>query len=134
MECADPKLKSFVEEILIPFNILIFEALAFIFLGIVKRMGVALLMEMIPVCVFSVANSYVRMFRGSFIMPWDFISIRTAANVAGNYSYTMDVNARNGLMGFIFLAIFTIITLGVGKTDLTIVKRALLIVDRKSVV
>jgi len=117
-----------VEALLIPFNILIFEAIAFIFLGIVKRMGIALILEMIPVCIFSIANSYVRMFRGSFIMPWDFVSLRTAANVAGNYSYTMDVNARNGLIGFIILGLFTLITLGVGKTDLSVIKRVLMIV------
>ena len=84
-------------------NILVFEALAFLLLSISGNMKAALIAEMIPVQVLAVANSFIRIFRGSYIVPWDVIALQTAANVAGNYEYRMDRNALIGTAAFLIM-------------------------------
>lgn len=41
--------------------------------------------------VFGIANFYVKQFKGSPLLPWDITSIRTAAAVAGSYTYDIGV-------------------------------------------
>ena len=96
-------------------NILVFEALAFLLLSICGNMKAALIAEMIPVQVLAVANSFIRMFRGSYIVPWDIIALQTAANVAGNYEYRMDRNALIGTVAFLIMFILILFLLPKGK-------------------
>ncbi|WP_243413515.1 LTA synthase family protein [Pseudoflavonifractor phocaeensis] len=50
-------------------------------------------------------NRYVVRFRGRIIFPADLLTLKTAANVAGNYSYTLDeVQIRTGLVVLLVLA------------------------------
>ena len=51
----------------------------------------------------AVANYYVQEFRGSPIVPWDFFSLRTAANVAGNFEYRIYWQMLLASFGFVFL-------------------------------
>ncbi len=96
-------------------NILVFEALAYLFLSITGNMKAALIAEMIPVQVLAVANSFIRMFRGSYIVPWDIIALQTAANVAGNYEYRMDRNALIGTVAFLIMFILILFLFPKGK-------------------
>ncbi len=117
-----------VEKPLIIFNILIMEAIAFIFLGIFRRMRAALLSELILICLFTVANNYVRAFRGNYIMPWDLIAIRTAVNVAGRYNFAMDGRTIAGTVAFIILAVLIFIFVSNKKIQLSVPKRLLSVI------
>lgn len=73
------------------FNILLLELLAwalFFFLGKAK---IALRIESIAVMVFGLVNHYVMQFRSTPFVPWDILSVNTAASVAKNYDYTPSV-------------------------------------------
>ena len=56
----------------------------------------------------AVVNSYVVKFRGSPIVPWDLLSVRTAGNVAGNYDYTVTWQMVLATFGFIFLILVSV--------------------------
>ena len=63
-------------------------------------------------CVFmalSIVNFYVVKFRGSPIVPWDILSLRTAGNVASNYDYVIYWHMLFSTFGFAF------VMLGTGK-------------------
>ncbi len=94
-----------VEPLLIPLNILILEALLFLLYGISGNIRVSFFIEAFLIWILSLANNYVRLFRGSFILPLDFLSLQTAKNVAGNYDYTPDSDAVKGTISFIILII-----------------------------
>lgn len=52
------------------------------------------------------ANYFVVQFRGSPIVPWDFLSIQTAASVAGNYTYDITWRFVFTALGFLALIAF----------------------------
>lgn len=126
MSIGSEGLKDIEIQLLI-LNILIFEALGYIFLAICNRMSIAVFIEALITELFAVANSFVRMFRGSYIMPWDFMSMRTAANVAGNYSYVMDINAKRGIIAMVIVCILGFVLFDLKKADLSGIKRLVLI-------
>ena len=51
----------------------------------------------------AIGNFYVQQFRGSPIVPWDFLSIRTAANVAGNFEYKIYWQMLLATLAFVFV-------------------------------
>ena len=51
----------------------------------------------------AIVNFYVQQFRGTPIVPWDFLSIRTAANVAGGFEYKIYWQMLLATFGFVFL-------------------------------
>ena len=51
----------------------------------------------------AIGNFYVQQFRGTPIVPWDFLSIRTAANVAGNFEYKIYWQMLLATLAFVFL-------------------------------
>jgi phosphoglycerol transferase MdoB-like AlkP superfamily enzyme len=51
------------------------------------------------------ANYYVIEFRSTPIMPWDIYSIGTAASVAGNFKYTLEIQTLGVIAGFIILIV-----------------------------
>ncbi len=53
--------------------------------------------------VLAIVNFYVVRFRGSPLMPWDLLSIRTAGNVAGNYEYVIYWKLLFATFAFIYL-------------------------------
>lgn len=72
------------------FNVLLFELLAGILLcvtGTLKR-GYRILFAV--TMVYGIANSYVVRFRTNPIVPWDILSLKTAASVADNYDFMPD--------------------------------------------
>lgn len=54
-----------------------------------------------------IANYYVLAFRGSPIVPWDLFSVKTAASVAGNYTYETDWRFLIATFGFILLMVLS---------------------------
>ncbi len=51
----------------------------------------------------AIVNFYVQQFRGSPIVPWDFLSIRTANNVAGNFEYKIYWQMLLSTFAFVFI-------------------------------
>lgn len=72
------------------FNIFLFELIAWIFFFIIGRARMALRFELVMAMVYGLANTYVVKFRTNPIVPWDLLSIKTAASVASNYDLTPD--------------------------------------------
>lgn len=70
------------------FNILIFELLAWTLYLLIGRMTTALRIELALALAFGLTNHYVMAFRSTPFVPWDLLSVRTAASVAQNYDFT----------------------------------------------
>ena len=70
------------------FNILIFELIAWTLYLLIGRMTTALRIELALALTFGLTNHYVMAFRSTPFVPWDLLSVRTAASVAQNYDFT----------------------------------------------
>ena len=70
------------------FNILIFELIAWTLYLLIGRMTTALRIELELALAFGLTNHYVMAFRSTPFVPWDLLSVRTAASVAQNYDFT----------------------------------------------
>lgn len=70
------------------FNILLLELFAWILFLVFRNAAAALRTETIFVMVFGLANYYVYTFRSLPLVPWDLLSLGTAASVADNYDFT----------------------------------------------
>lgn len=70
-------------------NLILFELLVMLLLAVTGSAVAALRIEIILALLISVANYYVISFRSAPIVPWDILSIGTAASVAGGYSYAL---------------------------------------------
>ena len=55
----------------------------------------------------AILNYYVMQFRGTPFVPWDFLSIRTAANVAGGFEYKIYWQMLLATFGFVFILLTT---------------------------
>ena len=53
--------------------------------------------------ILGIANYFVVEFRSSPIVPWDLLSIGTAASVADNYTYTVSWHFLSVVMGFVYV-------------------------------
>lgn len=82
-------------------NIILFELLALLLFCAFGRIRYALMAETSFFLIIGIANYFVLQFRSAPIMPWDIFSIRTAASVANNFTYTMDRQAVLSAIGFI---------------------------------
>lgn len=81
---------------------LLFLELVFVILFVLLGKAVwALRIETALVLVIGLANYYVITFRGSPLVPWDILSVKTAASVAGGYSYALP--AKQVMLVVIFL-------------------------------
>ncbi len=86
-------------------NILFYEMFGIMLYGLFRRLRQALLCQTLLFMGIGLANYYVLNFRSKPIMPWDLFSISTAASVAGNFSYSLDLTAIGVLIGFIVLIV-----------------------------
>ncbi len=84
-------------------NIVFFEILALLFVGIFGRIRTALMVHSGIFMVFGLANYYVLTFRGTPIMPWDIYSLSTAASVADNFDYSLQKDTILVIAGFLVL-------------------------------
>lgn len=85
------------------FNILLFELLAGILFCVTGTLKRAHRILFAVTMVYGIANSYVVRFRTNPIVPWDILSLKTAASVADNYDYMPDV--RMAVVTLVFVAI-----------------------------
>ncbi len=96
---------------------LVFLELVFLLLWmIIGKLSWALRIETISVLVIGLANYYVISFRGNPIVPWDILSIGTAASVAGGYSYALP------LKQIILIAVFLMLIVAEGFLDIRLGK------------
>ncbi|MBR2811208.1 MAG: LTA synthase family protein, partial [Solobacterium sp.] len=58
--------------------------------GITANVGVTVGIMDIASFLFGMVSMYCKKYKGSPLLPWDFLSIRTAANVAGSFTYEID--------------------------------------------
>lgn len=70
------------------FNIVLFEMIAWILFLLFRNAKWALRIEGILAMVLGLVNCYVYSFRSLPLVPWDILSIGTAASVADNYDFT----------------------------------------------
>ncbi len=64
-----------------------------------------ILATLVPM-LFGLANYFVVSFRGSPIVPWDLLSIGTAASVANNYSFSLQWKQALALLLFLWILVF----------------------------
>ncbi len=72
------------------FNILLFELLAGLLFFVTGSLRAAYRILAVSAMLFGLANAYVVRFRTNPLVPWDILSWRTAAGVAGGYDFTPD--------------------------------------------
>lgn len=84
-------------------NIFFFEMVMILLYSLIGRLHVALMLETVVFMVYGLANYFVLSFRSQPIMPWDFLSIETAATVAGDFTYILDKQATIVFILFILL-------------------------------
>lgn len=68
-------------------NFLVYSVIYFILFFVTRRLTISVIIGMFASFLFTVANYYVVLFRGSPIVPSDFLSIGTAASVMNTYQY-----------------------------------------------
>ena len=88
-------------------NIVFFELTALFLFFITRRIRVALIIQNVLFMILGLANYFVLEFRSLPIMPWDILSISTAASVAGNYNYVFYTSTIIVLIGFAILIILS---------------------------
>lgn len=84
-------------------NIALFEILALFLFAAFGNIRHALMTQTGLFLIIGIANYFVLQFRSAPIMPWDIFSIRTAASVANNFTYTMDKQALLSSIGLVVL-------------------------------
>lgn len=86
-------------------NIIFFELVMALGLFIFKKGRIALWVEAVIFAIVGLVNYFVLDFRSAPVMPWDILSVKTAASVADNYNYRLDKQAA------IVLALFALVLL-----------------------
>lgn len=84
-------------------NIVLFELIMALLLFLFGKLKTALRCQTILFMMIGLANYYVLEFRSAPIMPWDILSIGTAASVANNFKYTLSKETVFVLIGFVIL-------------------------------
>ena len=82
--------------------------IAMIFYVLLASMKFSFAITTIILCIFGIANMYVKQFKGIPLLPWDLSVIKTAAGVATNYQITFNVQVLFTLtvVNFIFALLF----------------------------
>ena len=84
-------------------NIVLFELIMALLLFLFGKLKTALRCQTILFMIIGLTNYYVLEFRSAPIMPWDILSIGTAASVANNFKYTLSKETVFVLIGFVIL-------------------------------
>ncbi|MGN0306246.1 MAG: LTA synthase family protein [Lachnospiraceae bacterium] len=95
-------------------NILFFELIMALGLFLFKKGRITLWAEACIFALVGLANYFVLAFRSAPIMPWDILSLKTAASVADNYSYRLDKQS------ILVLALFILVLLISSYCDITV--------------
>ncbi len=87
------------------FNIIFYWLFALLLFSLFGTLRRALAVEGVLFFIIGLAEFFVTKFRGNTLVPWDIFSFRTAASVAGNYSYDFEKKQIVALiLFFIFFA------------------------------
>ena len=86
-------------------NMVFFELVALFLFGVLRSVRWALMAESAVFMLAGLANYYVLSFRSAPIMPWDILSVKTAASVADNYDYSLEPRAMVMLGAFLVLLV-----------------------------
>lgn len=65
--------------------------IAMILYALLASMKISFAITTVILCIFGIANMYVKQFKGIPLLPWDLSVIKTAAGVASNYQLTFNV-------------------------------------------
>lgn len=84
-------------------NIVFYELTGVLLFGLFKYLRLALMVQSVIFMVTGLTNYYVFSFRDTPIRPWDLFSVSTAARVAGDFSYELELEAALVLIGFFML-------------------------------
>lgn len=95
-------------------NIIFFELVMALGLFIFKNGRIALWVEAVIFAIVGLVNYFVLDFRSAPVMPWDILSVKTAASVADNYNYRLDKQAA------IVLALFALVLLISSYCDISV--------------
>ncbi len=95
-------------------NIIFFELVMALGLFIFKKGRIALWVEAVIFAIVGLVNYFVLDFRSAPVMPWDILSVKTAASVADNYNYRLDKQAA------IVLALFALMLLISSYCDISV--------------
>lgn len=90
-------------------NIFFFEMVMIVLYALIGRLHIALLIETIVFLIYGLANYFVLDFRSQPIMPWDFLSLSTAATVAGDFDYVVNRQVVIVLVCFVGLLVFELV-------------------------
>ncbi|MCM1259004.1 MAG: LTA synthase family protein [Roseburia sp.] len=85
------------------FNILLLELFAWIMFFVFQSAVAALRTETALVMVFGLVNYYVYTFRSLPLVPWDLLSLKTAASVMDNYDFTPTLRAAMVVVLFVLV-------------------------------
>ena len=96
-------------------NIIFFELVMALGLFIFKKGRIALWVEAVIFAIVGLVNYFVLDFRSAPVMPWDILSVKTAASVADNYNYRLDKQAA------IVLALFALVLLISSYCDISVI-------------
>ncbi len=88
-------------------NTVFHEIVAVILFAIIGRLRWSLRLQTISCFLFGLLEYYVQRFRGKPIVPWDITSAGTAASVANNFDYFLDMRGKLVIAGFIALLVLT---------------------------
>ncbi len=84
-------------------NIIFYEISGLLLFGIFGYLRLALMLQSGLFMLIGLVNYYVLNFRATPIMPWDILSFSTAASVAGNFDYSLELKTVMVLVGFVVL-------------------------------
>lgn len=84
-------------------NIFLLELIAWSLYFVIGRMQIAIGAELALMMIFGLVNHYVMAFRSTPFVPWDILSVGTAASVMGNYDFTPTPRVILVTLGFVAL-------------------------------
>ena len=93
--------------LMILLNTLIYALFFLVLVFLTGRLWLGCCIAECSLMVLAIVNFYVVKFRGSPLMPWDLLSVRTAGNVAANYQYTVYWKMLFSTIAFLFLIMTT---------------------------
>ncbi len=92
-----------IKAVLVLINLIFFYLVTVFFYAVSGSLRLSLYVLSFISCLFGLSDHYVYRFRGNTIVPWDFLSLKTAASVADNYNYSPEKNVILSCIVFILL-------------------------------
>lgn len=91
-------------------NLIFYYLLYGILLLISKRSWVSISLGSLFVMIIGLVDYYVIQFRSVPLFPWDFLSVKTAMSVSGNFEYDLEKDTLQILLGFLIMILIGLFT------------------------